>query len=571
MKYKLLLALAVLCIGAIILDSSQKAYSNAAGAPAGCSGSPADGNTCAASGCHTGSNVSKINGWITSNIPAGGYTPGTTYLITAKAIYIGRGKFGFEVSPQDLSGNIIGTLQSINAAAKLRGPGYISHTTSGNTGTDSLIWTFNWKAPAAGTGGFTFYGAFNCANNDGNTGGDLIYTSTLKVTEAPSPGVDAGILHITSPSLYSCSGTVIPTVQIHNFGITPLTSATINYQADANTPSSFSWTGNLATDSSALVTLPAVTVSSGTHTFTAFTSTPNAVADTIPADDSKTVSFDVKLTPQQTPFAEGFDTTLFPKSGWEINNPNNDTTWRRTTKAFHSGVASVFINNFNYPKLGAIDEIITPSFNLSVMPTPVLTFQVAYQLYTNPSSSSPASDTLVVYISTDCGTTWNQLYKKYGVPLTTATPTYSTKSFVPTASQWRFESINLSGYTSAAQALFKFVNITDYENNLYLDDIHIDNSLGIAGTEVPSSSLLLYPNPASDRLLADYELAAPVPVSIKLYDMLGKEMSMGYSDALKPSGKYTTEFDLKNLPAGIYVFHFQAGQLSETRRFTISR
>jgi hypothetical protein len=569
MKYKILLSIAVLCTIAIVVDSSQKAYSNAAGAPAGCSGSPSDGTTCANSGCHTGSNVTKITGWISSNIPAAGYTPGKTYQMTAKAVYIGRSKFGFEVSPQDLAGNIMGRLTPINGSTQVRTPGYITHTTSGNTGTDSIVWTFNWTAPAYGSGGFIFYGAFNCANGNAAVTGDLIYTSGLAVKEAPSPGVDAGILGISSPHLYSCSGSLTPVVNIHNFGLTTLSSATINYYTDANTPSTFSWSGSLATDSSQLVTLPAMTITNGHHTFTAATSNPNSVTDTIPVNDGHTVGFDSKLLTQATPFFEGFDTTLFPKVGWEINNPDNDTTWRRSTKAFHSAPASAFINNYLYNKPGRKDEIISPTFNLASLTTPVLTFQVAYQMYTDPTASPNASDTLVIAISTDCGATWNQLYKKFGVGLATATPVFSTTAFVPKSTEWRFESINLASYTSSNDAMFKFVNITDYENNLYLDDIKVDNSLGIENVEASNLSLALYPNPATDRLMLNYEFTEASPVSVKIYDMKGREI-LSLNEGIKASGKHNSSLDLKDLQSGMYMLRFTAGAVSETRRFAVS-
>jgi hypothetical protein len=571
MKYKIMAAFGLLVLAAILIDATQNVYGNAGGAPSGTTGSPSDGNTCAANGCHTGTPVTTKTGWITSNIPVAGYTPGRTYQITAKAVYIGRSKFGFEVSPQSPSGNVLGTLASTSGSTQVRTPGYITHTASGNTGTDSLSWTFNWTAPAAGSGGLTFYGAFNCANGNGAVSGDIIYTSTLVIQEAPSPGIDAGILTISSPSLYTCSGTLSPVVKIHNFGTTTLTSATISYMSDANAPATIAWTGNLVTDSSQAVTLPNVSVTSGRHTFTAFTSMPNSVADTIPSNDRKTVSFDVKGSPQSTPFSEGFDTTLFPKAGWEVNNPNNDTTWRRTTGAFHSGVASVFIDNYDYNKPGEMDELITPTFNLSVMPTPVLSFDVAYRLYTNPTATPNASDTLVVMISTDCGVTWNQLYKKYGVALTTAVPSFSTTAFKPTASQWRFESINLSSYATASSAMFKFVNITDYENNMYLDDIRVDNSLGIENKQMSTLSLVLFPNPASDRLMLNYELTEEAPLSVKIYDMQGREMALSFLEERKPAGKYSSTLDVKNLPSGIYMLRFNAGDVTETKRFTISR
>ncbi|MFN8255960.1 MAG: choice-of-anchor V domain-containing protein [Bacteroidales bacterium] len=160
------------------------------GAPAGHTGSPADGKTCTE--CHTGSTGEFQAGWITSNIPVTGYVPGETYTITATVTSSGRSKFGFQVSPQDGTGKLLGTLNSTSGQTQLTGSDkYITHTSSGTTGSNSSkSWTFNWFAPAKGTGEVTFYGAFNATNSDNATTGDIIYTSSLTVSENTTVGIE---------------------------------------------------------------------------------------------------------------------------------------------------------------------------------------------------------------------------------------------------------------------------------------------------------------------------------------------------------------------------------------------
>ena len=150
---------AIFC--AIAIFSLTVAQSYDYGAPAGYTGSPHDGKSCVS--CHTGSPVTAVSGWITSNIPPTGYTPDSIYTITATATLNGINTFGFEVSPQDsASGTILGTLVVTNSAqTALAGSGYITQTLSGISGTGSKSWSFNWVAPHAGNGTVTFYGAFN--------------------------------------------------------------------------------------------------------------------------------------------------------------------------------------------------------------------------------------------------------------------------------------------------------------------------------------------------------------------------------------------------------------------------
>jgi len=171
-----------LVIVSIIVIGALFSYSG--GSPVGRTSSPGDGgNNCAS--CHSGTAVSSQDNWITSNIPDTGYTPGETYTITASGSHVGAAKFGFEVT-SEVASNKVGTFAITNAGeTKLtNGNAAVTHTSSGNTPTGGeKSWTFDWTAPETGTGEVTFFGAFNAANGNSGTTGDVIYTSTLIANE----------------------------------------------------------------------------------------------------------------------------------------------------------------------------------------------------------------------------------------------------------------------------------------------------------------------------------------------------------------------------------------------------
>jgi len=165
--------------------------SNPTGAPAGVANDPSSNNaTC--TNCHggTATNATAAEASITSTIPSAGYTPGATYTITATVNFTGRSKFGFEVSPQNSSGIKLGTLINTSAQTKLVGSSkYVTHTQAGNSGTNTKSWTFDWTAPAVGSGAVTFYGAFMAANGNGTSSGDIVYRSSYTVSEAVASGI----------------------------------------------------------------------------------------------------------------------------------------------------------------------------------------------------------------------------------------------------------------------------------------------------------------------------------------------------------------------------------------------
>jgi hypothetical protein len=195
----------------------NSADSHTSGAPAIRTGSPGDGGaTC--KNCHAGPNPVTEIGLITSNIPPDGYSAGQTYTITATVARSGHTKFGFEISPQNIAGSLLGTLIVTNTTEmQLVGTGkYITHKAAGVSGTNSRTWEFDWTAPAAGTGDVTFYGAFNITNAMNNSAGDTTVLSTLTVSEcaAPSPPGNIG-----GPDVI-CSNAIV------NYVVSPVAGAT---------------------------------------------------------------------------------------------------------------------------------------------------------------------------------------------------------------------------------------------------------------------------------------------------------------------------------------------------------
>lgn len=187
MKKKFTLALSMLLMAGMAYDyNHNSAHTFSTGAPAGQTGSPGDGSNCSTS-CHTGG-PSQTNEMvsITSDVPGSGWVAGTTYTFTVTATNVGGTEFGFQISPQDNAGNLIGTLIASDSGTNFSSGGmdYITHSPSGTVGPGSKTWIFEWTAPAGGTGNVTFYAAFNFSDNTGNQFNDVIVTETHVVPES---------------------------------------------------------------------------------------------------------------------------------------------------------------------------------------------------------------------------------------------------------------------------------------------------------------------------------------------------------------------------------------------------
>jgi len=293
-------------------------------------------------------------------------------------------------------------------------------------------------------------------------------------------GLDAELQSVIAPTGDYCgSQTVTPSVQIKNSGNVPITSCTVKYQIDNQAVVSQTWNGTLASAASVTVNFAPITIANGSHTFVATVEAPNGGTDINAANNSESVTYNV-ISGQALPFTENFDGTTFPPTNWTLINSDNDKTWERTTQAAGNGtsVASAYIDFFDYGARGQRDELASPSLNLVGASAATLTFKVAYRMY-----SSTYVDTLKVYISENCGTSFvtTPIYNKFGSQLATGA-NQSTEFFPSQASDWRTETIDLTAY-SGKSIVLKFVGINDYSNNLFIDDINITGVFGtVAGT-----------------------------------------------------------------------------------------
>jgi hypothetical protein len=380
---------------------------------------------------------------------------------------------------------------------------------------------------------------------------------------------DASVFSVTSPAGTSCATTVSPVITLKNMGSLAMTSCTINYKVDAGTINTYSWTGNLASLATATVTLPAVSVTAGTHTLTAFTSNPNGTTDGNASNDQSTSNFTVIAAGAALPYSQGFESATFPPTGMTIYNPDGSNTWARTTTAKFSGTASAYMDNWSYQTgNNQKDEMILPNLNLTGTGSTQMTFEVAYTYWT---TASQASDTLEILASPNCGTTWTSVYKKARTALATATPVSSqTTPFTPTGtSQWRQETVSLSAYDGNSNVMVKFRNISDYEDNMYIDDINIAKIVGIKENSAEQLYVNVYPNPTNGTLYVSIQNANGTGTTeINLYNVIGEKVM----NTMTSKGSNISEtLDLSALAPGVYQLETKSAGKPAFKKIVVNK
>lgn len=77
-----------------------------------------------------------------------------------------------------------------------------------------------------------------------------------------------------------------------------------------------------------------------------------------------------------------------------------------------------------------------------------------------------------------------------------------------------------------------------------------------------------YPNPFNPMTKINYAMPAAGNVTIKVYDILGNEISV-IQDGFKNAGYHSTNFDASKLASGVYIYRMVSGKFSSTKKLLL--
>jgi PKD repeat protein len=126
---------------------------------------------------------------------------------------------------------------------------------------------------------------------------------------------------------------------------------------------------------------------------------------------------------------------------------------------------------------------------------------------------------------------------------------------------------------SSDQCLIRITNVDDALVTDISDDVFtIDIITGMEDFEqgIPSEFNLSqnYPNPFNPVTLIKYQVPEVSLVSIKVYDVIGREIAVLVNEVKNP-GNYQISFDSANLASGVYFYKMIAGDFSSVRKMNL--
>lgn len=112
-------------------------------------------------------------------------------------------------------------------------------------------------------------------------------------------------------------------------------------------------------------------------------------------------------------------------------------------------------------------------------------------------------------------------------------------------------------------------------DTFYFDDLTGPDLMPVASIEDINNSnfelLQNIPNPANDNTTIIYSLKNPGKVSLKLYNILGKEIVSIVDQRYQHKGNYRISLNTSVLPKGVYFYVMKVGAKEQAKRMFISR
>jgi hypothetical protein len=78
-----------------------------------------------------------------------------------------------------------------------------------------------------------------------------------------------------------------------------------------------------------------------------------------------------------------------------------------------------------------------------------------------------------------------------------------------------------------------------------------------------------YPNPFNPVTKIKYELPRNINVTIKVYDLLGREVTTLINNEFRNAGNYEIEWNGSNYASGVYFYRIQAGDFTDVKKMVL--
>jgi len=158
-----------------------------------------------------------------------------------------------------------------------------------------------------------------------------------------------------------------------------------------------------------------------------------------------------------------------------------------------------------------------------------------------------------------------RLYKNGSLAMKIKDSTENTGRFV-----WKVPATGLS-----VDSIYTIKISSVLDSNIYAvsPSFSISTTVGVVNTEIIIREFALlqnYPNPFNPTTTIRFSVPSVQQVSIKIYDLLGKEIAMLMNEQ-KQTGEYSVQFNGDHVPSGMYFCRMQAGSFVSVKKMLLMK
>ena len=385
------------------------------------------------------------------------------------------------------------------------------------------------------------------------------------------PPTDVKLIAINNPNGIACSTTFVPEIVASNQGTNPITVIDIEYTIDG-VLEEYQWTGNLGSEESISIALPAVTLATGNHDIKVTTLVTDDAYDT---NNEKEVSFIVNNTNNSPTTVNSFensgtDSFLIETIGtdddlWELGRPsgtllNMTGTGDNVYATNRSGEHTVLTTSYLYSKC----------IDLSLLADPVLSFKMAFDIeqdwdYLTVEYSTTGADWTILGTAADPNW-YNSASTANGIPGAQWTGEgEDTDAEGNTNATLREYSYDLEAFTNETNIVFRFKFFSDQavvEEGALIDDWVINGTALSVNNQDLQSSFAVYPNPSNE--IFNITWTEQGTAVIVIYDYTGKSI---LKKTQLTDGRYT--LNLNGFSKGLYFAKINVNGKQATKKIIL--
>jgi hypothetical protein len=378
---------------------------------------------------------------------------------------------------------------------------------------------------------------------------------------------DAKLQSVSINTLVQCSSTLAPTIVVKNNGANAISAFTVTPYVNGVSGSAVTWTGNLAVSATTLINIGIQTFTNGGNTFSI---NINNVSGGDVNLGNNTASMTVKdISAYGTSsIAEGFDAAVFPPAGWGLVTTYSASTWMRSTMTggYGTNSESMYAHLKAVP-VGVRHDMHLPGTSFTGTTIPTFKFDMAYIQW-----NTGDNDSLQIFASSDCGSSWSSVWGNSGNAMATAPPS-SLTNMLPAGSQWTTVVIPLTTYSNNPNVLIRIraKGGMSQGNSIWMDNINLYDAqfIGMKEITLNSTNVDLFPNPAIFETSINIQSPKKSAVNVKITNALGKLVHQQQFEL--SAGTNSIKLDCKDLSEGVYMITIDQENVIINKKLAVSK